>query len=212
MTYVKGYMLNQRKNLPMHNFVRQTQYLAPKWRAYVTPYQSGFHFSNGLTVRSLWELKQALLTFHEDVINEHVGEDKNQIADWVENIIGDKELADLLRKYNQRWGLVVALERHMMRSLNLPDYVASRWLNEVEKPFEFVSGERVKSLKNLRDVVSGISEDSLKFHYQRYPNDLSFWLADVVGDYYLAESLEEVNSKDLMIKVIEDHVEMLESV
>ncbi len=208
----KGYMLNQRKKLPMHNFARQTQYLAPKWRAYVTPHQLGFHFSNGLTVRSLWELKQALLTFHEDVINEHIGEGKNQIADWVKNVVGDDELAKILREQTQRWGLVVALERKMMRSLNLPDYVVKRWLREVEKPFEFVSGERIKSLDDLRDVISGISEDSLKFHYQRYPNDLSFWIADIVGDYYLAESLEEINSKELMIKIVEDHMKMLESV
>lgn len=196
----------------MHNFIRQTQYLAPKWRAYVTPFSAGFHFSNGLTVRSLWELKQALLTFHEDVINEHIGEGKNQVADWVKNVVGDEELAELLEKQTQRWGLVVSLERKMMRSLNLPDYVAKRWLKEVDKSFEFVSGEKIKSLNDLRIVIDSISEDSLKFHYQRHPNDLSFWMADIVGDYYLAESLEEVNSKDLMMKVIEDHMEMLESV
>lgn len=196
----------------MHNFIHQTQYLAPKWRAYVTPYQSGFYFSNGLTVRSMWELKQALLTFHEDVINEHISEGKNQIADWVKNVVGDEELAEILKKQTQRWGLVVSLERKMMRSLNLPDYVVKRWLREVEGPFEFVSGERIKSLSDLKNIIGNISEESLKFHYRRHPNDLSFWIADIVGDYYLAESLEEVSSKDLMVKMIEDHMEMLESV
>jgi hypothetical protein len=186
--------------------------MAPKWRAYVTPSSAGFRFSNGLTVRSMWELKQALLTFHEDVINEHIKKGENQIADWIEFVVGDRELAGLLRDQNQRWGLVVALERQMMRTLNLPEYVANRWLRETEKPFEFVSGESVKSLIDLKNIIGDISEESLKFHYQRYPNDLSFWLYDIVGDYYLAESLEEVDGKELMLTVVADHMEMLESV
>ncbi|MFC1653975.1 hypothetical protein ACFL1M_03975 [Patescibacteria group bacterium] len=204
-------MLVQKKEvLSMHNFVRNTQYLSPKWRAYVTPRNKAFLFSNGLSVKNLWELKQAFLAFTEDVINVHIGDGSNHIADWVEHVVGDKDLADELRNYSHRWGLIVALERQMMRTLNLPDYVAKRWLREVTSPFSFSNGVEIRSINDLKESIDSLPEDVLKFHYERHPNDLSVWLSDVVGDYYLAESLEEVNSKEQVSWIISDHLEMLE--
>lgn len=193
----------------MYTFMRNTQYLAPKWRAYVTPYETGFAFSNGVVIGSLWDLKCALLTLDDDLIAPHSHIDDHHIAHWVADSIGDISLASLLAPISQRWGMVVALERHMMRTVNLPSYVAGRWLKNVSQSFRFVSGEEIVNLTELQSVMHTIADDVLSFHYARFPNDLSAWLSDVVGDYYLSDSLVEASHKDQIQTIVDDHLSML---
>lgn len=201
-------MLVLKEKSNMYTFARNTQYLAPKWRAYVTPYGSGFRFANGVTVGSLWELKQALLTLEEDLVMEYISP-TNHVSLWVRDVVGDAELAQELEKATQRWGMVVALERQMMRTLNMPEYVAQRWLREAGSPFQFSSGEIIHSIAELEEVLPNLSDETLAFHYLRFPNDLSVWLSDVVGDYYLSDSLEEINTKEQITHIVADHLKML---
>jgi len=182
--------------------------MAPKWRAYVSG-DDAFGFSNGVRVASFWELKQALLTLPEDVINNNVGEGKNDIAAWVESVLGDKEMAEEMRKYSHRWGMIVALERQMMRTLELPDYVARRWMRKVDRPFSFMSGEVVGSIEDLGQMLEKLSDETIAFHCERYPNDMAVWVVDIVGDYELAELLNEATSRMQMKRFVDDHLEML---
>lgn len=193
----------------MYTFMRNTQYLAPKWRAYVTPYDTGFSFSNGVVIGSLWDLKCALLTLDDTVISPHCSLGDHHLARWVADGIGDLPLASLLSAIDQRWGMVVALERHMMRTVNLPSYVAGRWLKSVSQPFRFMNGEEIINLSALQSAMHAIADDVLSFHYARFPNDLSAWLSDVVGDYYLSDSLLEASHKDQIQTIIDDHLSML---
>lgn len=193
----------------MYTFMRNTQYLAPKWRAYVTPHDLGFDFGNGVVVGSMWDLKSALLTLEDSLINSHIQMGSNHIATWVRQIVGDFRLADSMIETDQRWGMVVALERQMMRTLNLPDYVANRWLKKSSSGFHFESGEEIFSLHELQAIFPSIAETTLSAHYERYPNDLSSWLSNVVGDYYLSDALEEACHKDQIQAIIEDHLAML---
>ena len=193
----------------MYTFARNTQYLAPKWRAYVTPYELGFRFTDGVTVTSLWELKHVLLTLDEGLINPWIQSPQYHLSTWVRDSVGDDELAELLKGQTQRWGAVVALERQMMRTLNLPYYVAKRWLAPSHSPFVFSGGTQVAALDDLAAVLPTLSDETLRFHYARFPNDLSVWLADVIGDYYLSDALEEVNSREQAMVVVDDHLVML---
>lgn len=184
------------------------RYDTPKWQAYVTPEDKAFVFKNGFAVRSLYDLKQALVLLPEDVIAHHIDQG-NHIADWVRNIVGDHELADVLADSKHRWGMVVALERHMMRTLNLPHYVAQRWLSSSRYGFSFASGEQVSSLEELAEKLNQVSDEVVSFHCERTPNDVAKWVNDVVGDYELAEMLEEASSREQMQRYVADHVAML---
>jgi len=201
-------MLIRRGDLLMLNLV-PSRYAEPKWQAYVTPDSKAFMFSSGRRIKSLYDLKIALTEEGEDVIASHLRDGKNDLADWVQSIIGDVELAEAMRHYNHRWGLIVALERQMMRTLSLPDYVATRWLKKAELPFTFSSGQTVWSLEELGRVLSEISDETISFHRERVPNDISKWMMDIVGDYQLAELLEEASNRMQMVHFLEDHVEML---
>lgn len=185
------------------------RYDSPKWQAYVTPASKAFRFQNGLEIRSLFELKQALLNVPEDVVLAHVNEKENHLIGWVKNAVGDDELANALSNHTNRWGLIVNLERQMMRTLNLPDYVAKRWLSTVENPFTFTSGESVQSLDELAKALSSVPEESILFHLERHPNDIAVWVDDITGDYLLAELLEECTHREQMQRFVEDHLIML---
>lgn len=193
----------------MNNLIIPARYLAPKWQAYVTPKDTAFVFQDGTSVGSLWTLKQALLRLPEDVIMHHVRTDANDIATWIENVIGDKTLSTEISKYNHRWGMIVALERHLMRTQALPDYVADRWLSKTTSPFTFQSGVQVSTLEELSKALLEVSDEVVNFHKERQPNDISVWVSDVVGDYELGELLDEASSRIQMQRFVSDHVEML---
>lgn len=191
-------------------FNSANRYLSAKWQARVIPSKKAFKFNNGVTVNNLWELKQALRIVREDIIAEHVHEGKNEIADWVEKEIKDDNLAKELRKTTVRWGLIVALERQMMRTVNLPYYIADRWLKETEYPFYFQDGKKAESLKELKEVLEKTSDETVEFHLQREPNDIAKWVDDIIGDYQLASVLAESTSRLQMLTFLEDHLVMLE--
>jgi hypothetical protein len=52
---------------------------------------------DGRSIRSLWELKDLLDRGSAEVFAYHVNEGKNDIADWVEEVVFDKELSNLIR-------------------------------------------------------------------------------------------------------------------
>jgi hypothetical protein len=186
-----------------------SRYAEPKWQAYVTPDSSAFSFSSGRRIKSVYDLKVALTEESEDIISNHLKDGRNDMADWVDSVIGDHDLASDMRRYNHRWGLIVAVERRMMRTLSLPDYVAKRWLKTSEIPFTFVSGQTIHSIQDLAKVMSEISDETVTFHRERVPNDISKWIMDIIGDYQLAELLEEATNRTQMIHFLEDHIGML---
>lgn len=193
----------------MHDIIVPARYLAPKWQAYVTPSDLAFRFNDGTQVESLWQLKQALLRLPEDVILHHVSSERNDIAEWVKAVIGDEELATELSKYNHRWGLIVALERQLMRTVNIPEYLAERWLRTVDSSFTFSDGTTASSLHDLQDALGKVDDGTVAFHQERNPNDISVWVSDVIGDYELGELLNEANSRVQMQRFVTDHIEML---
>ena len=184
------------------------RYLTPKWQARVTPASAAFKFSNGVTVSNLWELKQALRIVREDIINQHIVDNKD-IANWVKDVVKDSELAKELQKSDSRWSMIVALERQMMRTINLPHNVAQRWLNEVEWSFHFVDGKQANSLPALQKALEEASDETIEFHLERDPNDIAKWVNDIIGDYQLSEILVEATNRQQMVTYVADHLEML---
>jgi len=186
------------------------RYLAPKWQARVVPSKNAFTFKNGVVVNTIWELKQALRIIREDIIAEHVNKDKHELADWIEHQVGDDKLASDIRKTTHRWGMIVALERQMMRTLSLPRYVAQRWLSKVEYPFYFVDGTSCDSLESLKKALEKVTDETVLFHLERDPNDIAKWVDDIIGDYVIAGILSEATNRTQMLTFVSDHLIMLE--
>lgn len=184
-------------------------YTTPKWQARVIPLDKHFYFADSTAVSNLWELKQALNFVSDETLSHHTSSDKHDIADWVEHVIGDPQLASALRKSTHRWGLIVALERQLMRTLNLPPYVASRWLSPAKSTLFLASGEQANTLEDLADILKSTSDETISFHLERYPNDIAQWVMLDIGDYDLAELLTESSNRLQMHRFVADHVDML---
>jgi hypothetical protein len=185
------------------------RYNTPKWLARV-PTEKAFVFKDGSSIRSLFDLKQALMSLSEDTVVYHLDPNRHDIASWIRHTVGDDVLADEVAKQFHRWGLIVALERGLMRTLNMPTYVAKRWLETTTKSFTFVSGQTVTSLKELLETLKQVDDGVIAHHKERIPNDISVWINEVIGDYELADMLEEASNRQHMINILEDHLVMLE--
>lgn len=183
-------------------------YHSPKWQAAVSPDQA-FVFKDGTRVRTILELKQALMTLPEDVVIYHVDPNRHDIANWLRDVVKDGLLAEAMSKQFHRWGLIVALERHLMRTLNLPPYVALRWLQSTSTPFTFSSGDTAYSLEELKNILSTLSDDVIKPHLERTPNDFSVWVKEIIGDYELADILSDATNRSHLIQILSDHLAML---
>ncbi|MEM4755894.1 MAG: hypothetical protein QW594_02065 [Candidatus Woesearchaeota archaeon] len=57
-----------------------------------------FFVVNGFLLRNLRDLREALAGISPEVFAHHVTAQRNDFANWIEDIIGDKELAAALRK------------------------------------------------------------------------------------------------------------------
>lgn len=56
-----------------------------------------FHLNEGGAIRNLDELKAALEQMSQEQFMHHVHDEENHFADWVENVIEDEKLANVLR-------------------------------------------------------------------------------------------------------------------
>jgi hypothetical protein len=184
------------------------RYDSPKWQANV-PVGQAFRFSNGLAVQNLYDLKQALSSLPEDIVKHHVNDKRHDLAEWIQYSVGDVSLAEAIRTQQHRWGMIVTLERHQMRTLNLPPYIAQRWLSPVTETFSLNAGPAITSLSELSESLKQVSDEAVLRHCERVPNDIAKWLNDCIGDYQLAEILAESTSRSQMSRNVEDHLAML---
>lgn len=184
-------------------------YLTPKWQAEVKPAYKAFETANGVVIENLWQLKQALLDLPNEILSQHVGKDFNHFAEWIDKAVWDHDLAKELRGSNQRWGMVVILERHQMRTLNLPPYLAARWLEPTEETFYLANGQYLKSLDELKHSLMSMDDNLFEQHVQFSPNDFANWVLGSIGDNQLAEILSETDNRKKMLIRLSDHLEML---
>jgi len=60
--------------------------------------EKSFWLSDGRTLKNLKELAQALETMDEAVWQYHVTAEKNDFANWIEGVFGEKQLGASVRK------------------------------------------------------------------------------------------------------------------
>ena len=76
-----------------------------KWQA--------FWFNNGPVVNSLEQMQKSLARVKKSTFVHHVNKKKNDLALWVQYVIGDKELAKKLKKNKTRQTAANTLKRRI---------------------------------------------------------------------------------------------------
>lgn len=70
-----------------------------------------FHFCNGIHAKNLDELSAALKNIDDTAYQYHANNEKNDFSSWINDVIGDKELADSLKMKNKEESIKILGER-----------------------------------------------------------------------------------------------------
>ncbi len=91
--------------------------------------------------------------------------------------------------------------------------VAQKRLGDVPESFVFRcwDGRTLRNLRELRDAMAGMENESYVHHVTEQKNDFSRWVRDVIGDEKLATDLEKSASKSQAAKAISTRITFLES-
>ena len=73
------------------------------------PPEKSFWVHNGPVLRNLTELPLALERMGEETFRHHVNEKKNDFANWIEFVIGERALADEVRRLRARQDIIRAV-------------------------------------------------------------------------------------------------------
>lgn len=77
------------------------------------PQNNVFKLQGGAEINSLRELIEALDIISDETFSHHVNKSKNDFANWIEAVIGDKEEATRLRKFTDRKKMLASLRRRI---------------------------------------------------------------------------------------------------
>jgi hypothetical protein len=64
-----------------------------------------------------------------------------------------------------------------------------------DKYFVLCDGRKVKSCKELADILQSINDDMFKYHVTDTKNDFSNWINDVFGEQDLAKKIKTIRSR-----------------
>ena len=73
----------------------------------------GFYLDGGIILRSISQLAEAIENMDEDTYRHYVNDKKNDFANWIRHVFGNKELADTLRASKDRMQLLNVLKSHL---------------------------------------------------------------------------------------------------
>jgi hypothetical protein len=85
----------------------------------------------------------------------------------------------------------------MVRIVRISKEEAKRRLGDVpdDKRFWCHDGKVVKNLKELKEALDGMSDETFRYHLAGGRNDFSKWVREVVGDEELANDLSKAKSR-----------------
>ena len=77
------------------------------------PPKKYFWLKNGVVIKSLYQLSDALKAMDDDLFEQHVTEHKNDFSHWIEHSLRNKELAKKIHKANTKSAMIDALDVYL---------------------------------------------------------------------------------------------------
>ncbi len=157
-----------------------------------------FHMHNGVVIKNLHELIDALEIIDEDTFKHHVNAPMDDFAGWIRNVIKDTNLADKVSKIKTREEMITLLETEPVQ---VEEIVSKR-----AKPKDYFwlkNGVVIKDLYELSDALRVMDDDTFNYHVNAQKNDFSVWLAHSLNSKYLAEKVSPIKSRQEIIDLLE---------
>jgi len=159
-----------------------------------------FCMYNGIIIKNLRELIDALEIMDEETFAHHVNSEKNDFSSWVENVIKDKHLSEKLRNAKTREEMINIVETQKIHiedgSLNIQQLKPADY-------FRLSNGVVIRSIYELSDALKAMNEETFSHHVNSEKNDFSSWAAQSLKNVYLAEKLGKSKTRQEMAVVLE---------
>jgi hypothetical protein len=88
---------------------------------------------------------------------------------------------------------------------------AQKYLAQVpaENAFWCNNGTVIKDLKELKDALAGMSDQTFYYHSNAIKKDFSNWIKYVIGDEQLAEDLQNATNRQKATQIVEDRYNLM---
>lgn len=148
-------------------------------------FNKALNFSNGITVTSLQELLDVMPNINGATFKHHVNAEKNDIADWIKNVIGDSSLSEKIFSAKSNTEYVSILEEDKLKNnkpINVSDLKKSTDTSNVDtsKISDSVKSEKIEepvAWKDIKEKLVGLDDDKkilvLEKAEKKYPDDLN---------------------------------------
>jgi hypothetical protein len=92
------------------------------------------------------------------------------------------------------------------KSSKLTRSQVERFLAPVPEEWVFWNndGRVFRNLKDLKEGLIGMSDQTFAYHCNEIKNDFSSWVSKIIGDGELARSLESATNREQAAKIVED--------
>jgi len=99
------------------------------------------------------------------------------------------------------------------RTTRITKSQAQKFLAKVpeQNVFWCSDGSVFRDIKELRDALAVMSDQTFYYHSNEEKKDFSKWVRDVVGDEKLAENLEVAPDREQAAKIVEERCSLLVS-
>ncbi len=92
---------------------QMTSLEAKRLLAEVNPAWKAFWFHNGPVIRSLGQMAQVLPKLPPELFGHHVSASRNDLVNWVKDVVGDKTLAADLVKFKDQASISAAVSKRV---------------------------------------------------------------------------------------------------
>ncbi|MBR9700780.1 hypothetical protein GOV11_02855 [Candidatus Woesearchaeota archaeon] len=131
----------------------------PDWELHEkeVPEDQYFLLKNGHPIRSLNELISALEFLDDSTLEHHMGEHKNDFANWIRDVIGQSELADEVADTTTREEIMSVLENHresVKTDIGKHKKTLEKHHSDIKKIYEKIEKATEKAQKKHEDLTN----------------------------------------------------------
>jgi hypothetical protein len=88
---------------------------------------------------------------------------------------------------------------------------ASKMLGQVPEANVFWchDGQVLRDMKELRDALDTMSDETFNYHSNEFKKDFSTWVREIVGDEKLAKEMEAAKTREMALEAVESRCDLL---
>jgi len=160
-----------------------------------------FKMYNGIVLKNLHDLIDALEIMDDNTFSHHVSLDKNDFSKWIESTLMDNNLANKVKEALTKEKIINVLESEPI----VAHHLENKYKKDIpsNKYFWLANGVVIKSLYDLSYALKTMDEEIYSKHVSEDKNDFATWIKEKLNNEELAKKLEKAKTKKEMISTLE---------